>query len=347
MFFTRYLNPNNANVTGFGNPCAEKLEKEDEQAIWDILVGVDLAGPEVSCYNSAGMDFVKYVALGLMNESKRRYQKSNGLYDKPLLFHIHVGEGFSIYYGQRPIVRANATFESVFGAIPGDHRHSNVITNPAVARNNIDVLLDAVAHLVTQHPELPRYVVFRFGHVTHLTIETATKLRDLAHLYPGFLEADVNIESNLATGAFPIAPSLDVDTMLKPYLESRRLNFKLNDLSRILVPDPTNVTRVGAVFGNFTALKYLVMNNTPDTLPVMLGTDGTGTEHAPMRRAHALAQTLLKYWEQTDPEFKKAMVSSLYFKDSVAAHQRRMAGRPRRPSGSSSMLTQLSSLAAH
>lgn len=205
----------------------------------------------------------------------------------------------------------------MFAEVPA--LEGNVVTNRQAPHNNISMLLDAVARARQTHPDLDRYVIIRFGHVTHATLQQA---RRMARLH---IEADVNLSSNLATGAWPFAMMPDQERITRRVASTAadpETNFALNDLPHFLIPNPGDTEAVAGVLGTHP-LKYLLMAD----VRVMLGTDGAGVEHSSMPREYAMAGSLIRYWKAHDPEFsrKAGEVSVQTFFTNAARHLENMA----------------------
>lgn len=261
---------------------------------FDTLVGIDTAGPEMTCFSAAGMVYYQQLVGAVYRAS--RVRRAQGWHGK-LLVHTHVGEGFTAYYAKRPPAQP-WSFATVFARIPV--LDGNVVTNADAPRDNIGMLIAAVAAVRRAHPDLDDYIVIRFGHVTHATLPQAEAMARL------HIEADVNLDSNLATGAwsFDAMPAATRLSRKAARLAANpRTNAELDDLSNVLVPDPDDAAAVAAVFGAHP-LKSMLMAH----VRVMLGTDGEGVEHSSMPREHALAASLIRYWRTHDPAFRRAVV---------------------------------------
>ena len=119
------------------------------------------------------------------------------------------------------------------------------------------------------------YVVFRLAHATWASDDEAQAMHDEG------VEADVNLESNVATGAYPMARmplGEPVDHRPKTSIRSSRIpstNLALNDLLGTRSRIPSNRVQVGAILGS-ASLKFLLERN----VRCLLGTDGAGVEHS-------------------------------------------------------------------
>jgi hypothetical protein len=113
----------------------------------------------------------------------------------------------------------------------------------------------------------------------------------------------VNLESNVATGAYPIArmplAAAILADRVEPAAQSPATNFELNDLLGTLVKDPNDPSQVGDVLGN-VALKYLLEAR----VRCLLGTDAGGVEHSDIVKEYEYAASLAAYWNRADPEFR-------------------------------------------
>lgn len=116
----------------------------------------------------------------------------------------------------------------------------------------------------------------------------------------------------------------------EPLLGAPKDNVGVNRWPELLIPDPSDVDRVGKVLGEFHALRLLLLSSVGVMLPggicTILGTDGAGVEHSPMARQHTLAASLVAYWARADPLL--AMVNNQFFVDSAKRHLDCMSGNP-------------------
>lgn len=284
------------------------------QDFLDTLVGIDTAAPEMTCFSAAGMAYYGDLVDAVYRAAKAR--RAQGWHGK-LLVHTHVGEGFTTYYAQQPPPQP-WSFATVFARVPV--LAGNVVTDANAPRDNIGMLIDAVAAIRRTHPDLDDYVVIRFGHVAHATLPQAEAMARL------HIEADVNLDSNLATGAWSFASMPAAQAMARKAARiaaDPRTNFELNDLSAVLMPDPGDAAAAAGVLGSHP-LKYLLMAH----VRVMLGTDGEGVEHSSMPREYALAASLIRGWQAHDPAFRAAAPAATVdtFRANAAAHLADMAG---------------------
>lgn len=279
---------------------------------WKTVVGIDTAGPEVTCFTDSGMDYyLKLVNAVYTAAKKRREQGWKG----KLLVHTHVGEGFTVYYGREP-PREPWTFDALFGELPDVS--GNEISNPQVAQNNIASLLAALQISEEQHSDFHDYLVVRLGHVTWATPADAEKMAGEQ------LEADVNLDSNIATNAYPLSrmpASVEVKERAALELGKPDTNLQVNNFPAFTIPDPDDAKAVGDILGD-SSLKYLLMAH----VRVLLGSDSGGVEHSGMAREYKLGTSLIKFWNSHDPEFRKAAgaLSEQTFFDNVNWHLENM-----------------------
>ncbi len=291
----------------------EVLPADVRTDFFDTLVGIDTAGPEMTCFSPAGMAYYEALVDAVYRAAHAR--RTLGWHGK-LLVHTHVGEGFTAYYAKRPPPQP-WTFESMFAKVPV--LDGNVVTNAQAPRDNISMLIDAVARVRKTHPDFDAYVVIRFGHVTHATLAQAEAMARL------HIEADINLDSNLATGAWSFSDMPDGRNVAKRAVQAAARpsrNAALNDLPELLIPNPDDAQAVASVLGAHP-LKDMLMAH----VRVMLGTDGEGVEHASMPREYALAASLIRYWDAHDPAFRReaGAVGRATFRANAAAHLADMA----------------------
>ncbi len=278
---------------------------------YDSVVGIDTAGPETTCFTADGMAYYRQLVSAVYDAAKAR--RSMGWHGK-LLVHTHVGEGGVIDYAPVPPAQP-WTFESAFAAFP------TTLSNAAEAGLNITWLLGAIAQFESEHPDVRNYVVFRLAHDTWANDAQAAAMHDES------VEADVNLESNVATGAYPISRmplgrSAVMRDEVAPLLANEETNFALNDLLGVLVKDPNDELAVGSILGN-ASLKYLLERH----VRCLLGTDAAGVEHSDIVKEYEYASALIAYWNQTDPAFRALAgnVSERTFFDNVRWHMTAMS----------------------
>lgn len=282
----------------------------DARAYFDDVVGIDTAGPETTCFSPQGMEYYRQLIKAVYDASKSR--RLAGWHGK-LLVHTHVGEGGLVDFAPNPPPEP-WSFQEVFATLPPTR------TNAAQARENISILLAAISQFELAHPDTHDYVIFRLAHATWDTPEQALAM------HAERAEADVNLESNVATDAYPVARMpLGAEILkdrIQPLARNPATNFELNDLLGTLISDPRNASQVGGVLGN-AALKYLLEAH----VRCLLGSDADGVEHSDIVKEYAYAASLITYWDRTDPAFRlrsdNATIQTLFA--NVQAHLRDMA----------------------
>jgi hypothetical protein len=281
------------------------------EAYENAVVGIDTAGPETTCFTPDGMTYYQKLVEAVYNASKAR--RAAGWHGK-LLVHTHVGEGGTIDFSPSP-PPLPWTFANVFATLPA------VRSDPSQAHDNIGTLLVAIHEFERAHPDARDFIVFRLAHDTWATDDEAQAMFDEG------VEADVNLASNVATGAYPIArmPLGAAGVMtedIDPLLGNPETNLQLNGLLDVLVRDPENHAQVGAVLGS-ASLKFLLERH----VRCLLGTDGAGVEHSNIVNEYAYAASLIGYWNETDPDFaakaKGVDENSLF--DNVRWHMQSMS----------------------
>lgn len=271
------------------NDAGKPIVSEAQRSLFfDSVVGIDTAGPETTCFTGDGMAYYDRLAAAVYDAAKAR--RALGWRGK-LLVHTHVGEGASIKFSPKTPAEP-WTFAGVFGSLPPAR------TNDEQAHENVAMLLRAVATFEKAHPDAHDYVIFRFAHDTWADRAQAAQMRDEG------VEADVNLESNVATGAYPLSRMplglpLIMRFWIAPEVANERSNFALNDLLGVLVRNPENVRQVGGILGN-TPLKYMLEEH----VRCLLGTDADGVEHSDIVKEYEYAGSLIRYWNATDPQFR-------------------------------------------
>lgn len=265
------------------------VDPPQRQKFLDTVLGIDTAAPETTCFTPEGMAAYQRLIAAVYDAAKARRQA--GWHGK-LLVHTHVGEGSVIDYAPVPPPQP-WTFASVFATLP------STLTNSAQAQLNVDALLAAVAQFERTHPDVRDYVIFRFAHDTWANQRQAAAMRDEG------VEADVNLESNVATGAYPIsrmplgAPEVLHD-YVNPLIGNPEANFALDDVLGVLVKDPNDALQVGTILGN-ASLKFLLEQR----VRCLLGTDADGVEHSDIVKEYQYASALIAYWNHTDSTFRE------------------------------------------
>jgi hypothetical protein len=277
----------------------------------DTVVGIDTAGPETTCFTGEGMAYYQKLIEAVYAASKAR--RAAGWHGK-LLVHTHVGEGAAIDFAPKPPALP-WTFANVFATLPATR------TDPSQAHANIDTLLNAIRTFEQAHPDARDYVVFRLAHDTWASDDDARAMHDLG------VEADVNLESNVATGAYPVERMpLGAETVLgrdvDPVVGNPDTNLELNDFLGALLRDPSNRAQVGSILGS-ASLKFLLERH----VRCILGTDGAGVEHSDIAKEYAYASALIGFWNDTDPDFRTqaAGVSEDALFDNVRWHLKSMS----------------------
>lgn len=256
------------------------------------VVGVDVAGPEYTCFTPTGMNEFKNLAMATFKAAKEKKIGS-----KMLVVRAHVGEGVPIE-DALPIAtaKASARKESCEAVLKFPEYKKVGATAQLVhqveARKNIDFIIQAIKELRSKFPEITKYVIFRLGHLTHVTSAQAKTLRQLG------VTADINLSSNISTQAFTVDRAVIEKYLVKNGVEPQNVTNLL-----------TSLVAHGAPYGEIFeghGLKNLLANR----VPVMLGTDGSGVEHSPsLKREYQIAAELIKAWNLKDPNFKKQNIS--------------------------------------
>ena len=162
-----------------------------------------------------------------------------------------------------------------------------------------------------QDPGIDDYVIFRFGHVTHADLADATAMKRLR------IEADINLESNIATRAF-LTPEL---ACAGPAPLTEPEQFRSNNLpGRVLASG-----RAVQILSDHS-LKYMLQAG----VRTLLGSDGGGTEHSDIGRAYALAGQLIEYWKSQGLSFPPDTNAEIFHRH-AAAHLADMKDDRRRP----------------
>lgn len=231
------------------------------------VVGFDMASPERSCFTRLGAEhFIEAltIAYRVARSQKRR-----------LVAHVHVGEGFPAYASDsvscdRP--KAPKDLEP----LPVRYR-DGVPVHFINAEDNIEVLLAAIAafrdKLKDEVARFDDHIVIRFGHATHANLSQANRMRELR------IWADVNLTSNLATGAL----TLDGESSPEALRAAVQRPLPPGDLKRLAL-DP----RSARLFRHHSLVTLLEAG-----VQVILGTDGGGVEHSSMPREYMLAGAIL------------------------------------------------------
>ena len=285
------------------------ITAEEERTYFDGVLGTDTAGPEITCFTSAdeaggsGMENFKRLVRAVYSASRER--RGAGWHGK-LLVHTHVGEGF-VTFPPEPVQEVQPKSKNVskvaktgkvtsdtfqmLAKVPKDEI-TNIPIHVSPARKNITILLKAVRELKSEIPDLDDFVILRFGHVTHADWHDAQEMKALK------VEADINLESNLATRVY------DSPAIVVPAKLSEAEQFKYNDFpARALETDPAKV------LVNHS-LKFMLEAG----VRTLLGTDGGGEEHSDIAREYELTGKLIDYWKANDPDFRSRVPSGMSIK---------------------------------
>ncbi len=145
--------------------------KDSDEPVSELVAGLDICGPEAGRWSKDSIGQVDIALKALALEAEKA--------DRPLVLRPHVGEGYS----EDPEIRRH-----------GGGPDSEVAKT---ARNNLTVLLNALEKNPDYEPPPKGKVIVRLGHVTHATDEHIAQMKRLGVI------AEVNVGSNLATGALP------------------------------------------------------------------------------------------------------------------------------------------------
>lgn len=260
--------------------------------------GLDWAGPECQ-------EFRLGPAISLVRETLTRMHQISAAQNRPVIFRPHVGEGSSLLEGGRSLIetepealinmvracylslhdalQANQTpelVERLFGAhLTREvlrHRDDSfqVLAGEAYqeavrrATNNVGTLIEAISQYYRGAPPPNSDVKIRFGHVTHATDEHARLMRDLR------IAADINLSSNLRTGALSYMQRLDEGDFYKEAFNNWNWN-------------------ASALDGFLTGHQHSIFRLCPAGVKVVLGSDGQGVEVSAMAYEYLLAQSLI------------------------------------------------------
>eukprot|EP01126_Amoeba_proteus_P049058 TRINITY_DN5713_c0_g1_i1.p1 TRINITY_DN5713_c0_g1~~TRINITY_DN5713_c0_g1_i1.p1 ORF type:complete len:443 (+),score=35.90 TRINITY_DN5713_c0_g1_i1:860-2188(+) len=153
------------------------------KTFWDLVVGMDFAGPEVTCFTPYGMDIFYNITMMMYEVTKIRRDLG---WPGEMVLHSHCGEGFAVYYANPPSDPTN--FISVFGKFPLYHNPPNARTNPRAAMDNSAIMTRTIQRLKNDVDDIDCYLIFRLGHVTHVDDATAKLMASLN------IEADINLD---------------------------------------------------------------------------------------------------------------------------------------------------------
>ena len=260
----------------------------DARRYFDTVVGIDTAGPETTCFTPAGMRYYTDLVSAVYDAAKQR--RKAGWRGK-LLVHTHVGEGAVIDYAPVP-PQPPWTFQGLFAGLPTTR------SNTAQAQANITTLLAAIGAFETAHPDVHRFVVFRFAHDTWATPQQAQAMHDER------VEADVNLESNVATGAYPVsrmplAAGGLVPREIDPLAANPATNFELNDLLAALVPSAARPLQ------GRRDPRQRVAQISARSARSLFARHGRRRRRARRHRQGVrVRRPLIAYWNRTDPGFR-------------------------------------------
>jgi hypothetical protein len=263
-----------------------------------MVIGFDMASPERSCFTQKGAEHFAtalHIAFAVAQAQHKR-----------LVAHVHVGEGFPVY------ASASAGISCENPKAPRQMQplqikyQGNQPLHFINAENNIEMLLNSVEmfrdRLRGGVAKFDDHVEVRFAHVTHATLRQAKRMRQL------HIVADVNLTSNLATGALTLHGAdvwdgFDI-TSYRPLAPG--------DLKR-LSENPDNAR----LFKSHSLIKLLIAG-----VPVVLGTDGGGVEHSTMVTEYALAEAIINAaWEG----FGEDRLESLLYDDAKHEPTKRLS----------------------
>ena len=112
------------------------------------------------------------------------------------------------------------------------------------------------------------------------------------------ISADVNLNSNLATGAWPVSREV-----INKYLTKNNITpNNIRNLREELIKNGANIGEIFDGHGLKSLLYYKV--------PLTLGSDAAGVEHSTgMREEYLLAKQLIDYWNAHDDDFARKNIT--------------------------------------
>lgn len=292
-------------LLGKNSDGVEIIQPNERDAYLKNVIGIDTAGAEITCFTSdgSGQGMERYKALTRAVYAAAKERRAAGVHGK-LLVHTHVAEGGATYrFGNIPDgEQAREAFRS-FPQIWMDASTQKPVHVEQSARN-IKLLLAAVQELKSEISDLDDYVVFRFGHVTNADMDDALAMKRLG------IEADINLESNVSTGAYYMPTFRPADNSLT----SEHQQFEYDDL-------PARVRASGRAEELLSAhaFKYMLKAG----VRTLMGSDGGGEEHSDIATEYKLAEQLIKYWKAHDDQFPRGLTVDDLYKD-VDDHRRDM-----------------------
>lgn len=273
-------------------PLADALKTDLNNGFYNVLlnsddvVGVDVAGPETTCFSKDGMKKFKELAEVTYQAAVAKQHKRN--HKGKLVVRAHVGEGAPIsnqqyFSNEQTACNAIQNFQHIKQVFDADRL---IPVHHVEAQKNIAQVLAAIAELQKIHPDINDYVVFRLAHLTHITEPLAKRAKQLG------VTADVNLSSNVATGSLTIDPAI-IDRVLV------KKGISPIDSPDILQKLIENGASLGEIFNNH-GLKWLLFHN----VPTLLGSDGSGVEHTKsLKGEYEMARELIKFWRERDKNF--------------------------------------------
>lgn len=277
------------------------IQPNERQNYLNTVVGIDTAAPEITCFTDdsssgnqgQGMDRYKAFVKAVYAAAKER--RAAGWHGK-LLVHTHVGEGGTTYRMDVPVSKdgKDAELRVVFQSFP------QIWMDPATQKpvhveqsaRNVKLLIAAVQELESEISDLGDYVVFRFGHVTNADFDDARAMKRLG------IEADINLESNISTGAYYVPALRPPDKSLV----TERQQFEYNDLPAVL-----RASSHAEEMLSKHAFKYMLMAG----VRTLMGSDGGGEENSDIGREYKLAEEMIAYWKAHEPQFPQNLPSNV------------------------------------
>jgi hypothetical protein len=243
-------------------PNPQIVEPRNEAAFETTrkLVGAALERPEVAGFTVLAPEVTDYGTSPATVEQRLGQLMGlvEGLAPRRLVAHIHVGEGAAVWDLARQ-VRMDLLLGKRAKVAPAVDREATQRA-AAVARGNVSVIIDALP------VEIPTNVRVRFGHVTHASPAQAVRMRERG------IWADVNLTSNVATGAWFTGGEVDV---------------KRVDVQRYEGHGVFALTDAGVRF--------------------VLGTDGSGVEHSALTVDYAVLDHLAHLKSPASPWVRQSL----------------------------------------
>ncbi len=241
-------------VQGFG----ELLRKESSVAGFSILA------PETEWYDQATFQTRSGLLLNELNDTITEQPS------RRLVAHIHIGEGAPAW------AQGLSTAEQYADLI----KQKRTETKPevvydqgqqlAMAEHNIDVVLASLE----QHAGLisSPSIRVRLGHVTHISRGQADRITVLNRLLGLTISADINLTSNLATGALWLSSS-------PSRLDLKRIGSDPELAKKLFIDHGIHKLDAAGV-------------------PFIIGTDGGGVEHSNHNEEYEIAAALNRLYPQ-------------------------------------------------